>query len=515
MTGQPNPEGRLPSLKRGATAAESPGVPAEPDTSTDFVGLVILVSALLALGVFVDWSWAFIVGFILFMIFMHEMGHYLTALWTGMKVTEFFIGFGPRLWSFRRGETTFGVKAVPGGAYVRIIGMNNLDVVTPEDEHRTYRVKSFPRRLLVVSAGSAVHFALAIVLLFVVFLFYGLPTDDDRWSVAAVSDRSAASELGIEPGDEIVLIDGVEITDFAQFGEVVTARGAQEVEVVYRRDTETLTGTTVLGSRLTDDGADAIEGLLPRDRILAVEGIEVFGWDEFVAVVDGRIGEPLQVIVDPAGGSDLLVVDEAVVLGLPSAEAATSGFFGVGPRRYREPTGFVDSVGEAVAGFASYSRLILVGMGELVAGGGLQDFVSDTLTGDVDSPADQVSSSVAAEREVAIRSLDERNPDEQRIISIYGAAHLGTQLTDDGFDSVLIFLAGLNISIGLINLIPLPPFDGGHVAVAIYERIRSVGGRRHRVDYAKLLPVAYGVVVLLLGVGLIAVFRDIIDPINL
>ena len=241
----------------------------------------------------------------------------------------------------------------------------------------------------------------------------------------------------------------------------------------------------------------------------------MFGWDEVTAAVDGRFGEPLQFIVDPAGGAELLVVDEAVVLELPSAGVATSGFFGVGPQRYREPAGLFSSISEAITGFGSYTKLILVGMGELVAGGGLQDFVADTLTGDVDSPAEQVSSSVAAEREVAIRSLDARDPDEQRIISIYGAARLGTQLTDDGFDAVLIFLAGLNISIGLINLIPLPPFDGGHVAVAIYERVRSIGGRRHQVDYAKLLPLAYGVVVLLLGVGLLAVFRDIIDPINI
>ncbi len=512
MADQPADKRRLPLPARGRTAADVAG---EPDTSTDFIGLAILILALVALGVFVSWSWAFIVTFIVFMIFMHEMGHYVTARWTGMKVTEFFIGFGPRLWSFRGGETTFGVKAIPGGAYIRIIGMNNLDVVPPSDEHRTYRVKSFPRRLLVVSAGSAMHFLLAIVLLFIVLLVYGLPTDDDRWSVAAVSDRSAASELGIEPGDEIVSIDGIEIADFAQFGEVVTARGAQEVGVVYRSGSETLTGTVTLGSRLTEEGAAAINGLLPRDRILAVEGVNVFGWDEVVAAVGDSTGEPLQIIVDPAGGSELLVVDEAVVSQLPAAEVATSGFFGVGPRRYREPSGFVDGVTDSITGFGSYSKAILVGMGELVAGGGLQGFVSDTLTGDVDSPAEQVSSSVAAEREVAIRSLDARDPDEQRIISIYGAAQLGTQLTDDGFDAVLIFLAGLNISIGLINLIPLPPFDGGHVAVAVYERIRSFGGRIHRVDYAKLLPVAYGVVVLLLGVGLIAVFRDIVDPINL
>ena len=479
------------------------------------MGLAILVIALVALGALVSWSWAFIVAFIVFMIFMHELGHYVTARATGMKVTEFFIGFGPRLWSFRGGETTFGVKAIPAGAYVRIIGMNNLDVVPSADEHRTYRVKSFPKRLLVVSAGSAMHFLLAIVLLFIVLLFYGLPTDDDRWSVETVSDRSAASELGIEPGDEIVSVDGVEITDFAQFGEVVTARGSEEVEVVYRRGDETLTGSVTLGSRLTEAGAAAIDGLLVRDRILAVDGVDVFGWDEVVAAVGDRTGEPLQFIVDPAGGSELLVVDEAVVVQVPSARVATSGFFGVGPQRHREPSGIVDGVVDSLTWFGSYSKSILVGMGELVAGGGLQGFVSDTLTGEVDSPAPQVSSSVASEREVAVRSVDAGDPDERRIISIYGAAQLGTQLTDDGFDALLVFLAVLNISIGLINLIPLPPFDGGHVAVAVYERIRSIGGRTYRVDYAKLLPVAYGVVVLLLGVGLIAVFRDIVDPLSI
>lgn len=501
---------RLPLLARGRTA-----VAGQPETSTDFVGLAILILALLALGVFVSWSWAFIVTFIVFMIFMHELGHYLTARATGMKVTEFFIGFGPRLWSFRRGETTFGVKAIPGGAYIRIIGMNNLDVVPAADEQRTYRAKSFPKRLLVVSAGSAMHFLLAIALLFIVLVFYGLPTDDDRWSVSAVSDRSAASELGIELGDEIVSIDGIEIVDFAQFGEVVTARGGREVEVVYSRDDRTLSGTVTLRDRLTEAGAAAINGLVPADRILAVDGVDVFGWEDVAAAVDGRTGEPLQFIVDPAGTSDLLVVDGTVVSQLPSAEVATSGFFGVGPRRHRAPTGVVDGVVDSVTWFASSSKAILVGMAELVAGGGIQDFVSDTLTGDVDSPAEQLSSGAASEREVASRSLDARDPDERRIISIYGAAHLGTQLSDDGVDAVLIFLAGLNIVIGLINLIPLPPFDGGHVAVAVYERIRSIGGRNYRVDYAKLLPVAYGVVVLLLGVGLLAVFRDIVDPINL
>ena len=75
------------------------------EIKNDFTGLALLIGAIVALGLFAGWSWAFVVIAIIFMIFMHELGHYLTAKWTGMKVTEFFIGFGPRLWSFRRGET--------------------------------------------------------------------------------------------------------------------------------------------------------------------------------------------------------------------------------------------------------------------------------------------------------------------------------------------------------------------------------------------------------------------------
>ena len=140
------------------------------------------------------------------MIFMHELGHYLTARWTGMKVTEFFIGFGPRLWSFRKGETEYGVKGIPAGAYVRIIGMNNLDPVEPGDEQRSYRIKSWPRKMLVVSAGSAMHFIMAIVLLAVLALFYGVQNDDGAWQVSRTSQASAAAELGIEPGDVMLSV---------------------------------------------------------------------------------------------------------------------------------------------------------------------------------------------------------------------------------------------------------------------------------------------------------------------
>src|SRR5262245_65980818 len=92
---------------------------------------------------------------IVVIVFLHELGHYMTAKAAGMKVTEFFIGFGPKIWSFQRGETEYGLKVLPAGAYVKIIGMHNLDEFDPADADRTYMSKPFWRRLSVAGAGSA------------------------------------------------------------------------------------------------------------------------------------------------------------------------------------------------------------------------------------------------------------------------------------------------------------------------------------------------------------------------
>jgi RIP metalloprotease RseP len=117
---------------------------------------------------------AIVLGIVV-LIMAHEAGHYVAAKRAGMKVTEFFLGFGPRVWSFRHGETEYGVKAVPAGGYVRIVGMNNLEEVDPGDEGRTYRQGTFGQRMTVVLAGVTVNILLAIVLFFVVFALRGVP----------------------------------------------------------------------------------------------------------------------------------------------------------------------------------------------------------------------------------------------------------------------------------------------------------------------------------------------------
>ena len=147
------------------------GAPDQVSPSGRFTGVVMLL-LLGWLAINNIWTFVFVVG-LLISIFLHEVGHFSTARMTGMKATQFFMGFGPRVWSRTRGEVEYGVRALPLGAFVRIIGMNNIDEVEPEDESRAYRSKSYPRRLLVITAGSLMHMVIAFVLFFAVFATAG------------------------------------------------------------------------------------------------------------------------------------------------------------------------------------------------------------------------------------------------------------------------------------------------------------------------------------------------------
>jgi membrane-associated protease RseP (regulator of RpoE activity) len=149
---------------------------------------------------------------ILFAIVMlHELGHFATAKWSGMKVTEYFVGFGPRLWSIRRGETEYGVKAIPAGGYVRITGFTVLEDVAKEDEPRAYRQQPFWKRIVVASAGSAMHFLIALVLALIIVFAFGVPSNNaqvvglDRWVGVTQNPAQAA---GLKAGDTIVSVNG-------------------------------------------------------------------------------------------------------------------------------------------------------------------------------------------------------------------------------------------------------------------------------------------------------------------
>ncbi|MEX2254278.1 MAG: M50 family metallopeptidase [Acidimicrobiia bacterium] len=180
---------------------------------------------------------------IVLMVMLHEAGHLLAARRAGMKATEFFVGFGPRLWSFKRGETEYGVKAIPAGGYVRILGMSNLEQpieeydehdqptgtwvhdYAPSDEPRTFRRGSYRNRLVVVLAGVTVNLIIAFLLFFIVIAGQGRVSDGPSTRISSVVDGSAAAAAEMRVGDRVVAVDGTRISDWDELKDSIEAHG--------------------------------------------------------------------------------------------------------------------------------------------------------------------------------------------------------------------------------------------------------------------------------------------------
>ena len=175
-----------------------------------------------------------IIGGLVLTIMLHEFGHYVAAKKSGMKVTEFFLGFGPRIWSYRRGETEYGVKMIPAGGYVRIIGMTNLEEVDPEDEPRTYRQATTGKRLITVLAGIIVNLSIALVLVFGILVLHG--PEDVSTKVDSVAKGSPAAAAGFLSGDRIVAIDGKRIDNWDQVGKIIKPNKGNELTFTVERD---------------------------------------------------------------------------------------------------------------------------------------------------------------------------------------------------------------------------------------------------------------------------------------
>jgi membrane-associated protease RseP (regulator of RpoE activity) len=204
--------------------------------------LLVFIAGLVGLFVFVPGSripLAIVIGIVI-MVMLHEAGHYIMAKRAGMKVTEFFLGFGPRLWSFRRGETEYGVKALPLGGYVRIIGMSNLEDVDPVDEPRTYRKAGYGDRLKVVLAGVTVNLIIAFVLFFVVIAGRGV-AEGPSTTVSLVVPQSAAAAAGLQAGDKIVAVDGTPVKKWDALKHAIEQSGGKQLTLTVDRDGRSVT----------------------------------------------------------------------------------------------------------------------------------------------------------------------------------------------------------------------------------------------------------------------------------
>jgi membrane-associated protease RseP (regulator of RpoE activity) len=405
---------------------------AEPDEQSRLVGVAVLVALLAWLGIAAGWAYIVVVLALVFMITMHELGHYLAARHGGMKVTEFFLGFGPRLWSFRRGETEYGIKGIWAGAYVKVVGMNNLEEVDPVDEPRTYRQQSYPKRMLVAVAGSGMHFLMALIAIYAVLVSSGLEFDLTQWTVSDVPVEGAAFDMGIEDDDRVVGADGIEFATFDDMRRFVEPRAGENVTF------EVLRGTDIV-------------------------------------LVTGTIG-----------------VSNETGLGLLGVASSSADL----PRLEFGP---LEAVPKTFETFGRLTKDTVVSIGQIFSPSGLFDFFS-RLDGE---DATVTSTGEAVDPD-----------DEGRILSLVGATRLGAQLTEQGITGLLVFFLSINVFVGVINLAPLLPLDGGHVVIGTYERLRSRNGQRYHADVAKALPIAYMVVMLLTTVGLAAIYLDIADPIS-
>ena len=234
-------ENKEPALTTSVTADDPTGVSTEVHPGSNGRAGGILVILLLALlGFSAGFSVFIVVLSLLVMLFLHELGHYLVAKKAGMKVTEFFIGFGPKLWAIHRGETEYGIKVIPAGAYVRVIGMNNLDPVPEEDETRTYRKARLRNRLLLASAGSMMHFFLALVLLYFLLIGSGVKIDESDWNVRDVLPNGPADQIGIQSGDEIIAIGESQVVTWDDLVAVVASSPGENTTFEINRDGQRL-----------------------------------------------------------------------------------------------------------------------------------------------------------------------------------------------------------------------------------------------------------------------------------
>jgi membrane-associated protease RseP (regulator of RpoE activity) len=365
------------------------------------------------------------IGTLVIMVMIHEAGHMTAARACGMKVEEYFFGFGPRLFSFRRGETEYGIKAIPAGGYVRIAGMNPYQTVSEEERPRTFGAKPAWQRAVVLSAGSATHFIMGAILLTFSFAFLGVPGDP----------------------------------------------------------TNTLQSVTASAGNLNSAAGPAEKaGLKAGDRVVAIDGNVMGKWKDLQDYIKARPGVPVTVKVDRGG--QLLTFGVTPELTTDSANHPI-GRIGVSPRITQKKESLPVAGWDGVKGVGSLIVGSVQGIGHLFSPKGIG----------------QVFTSVSGAQRTRATS-------DQQPVGLVGGARLAGQAVQTGQGQSLVnILALFIVFLGVLNLAPLPPLDGGHLAVLAIEKIRGKS-----VDARKVVPVAAFVLSIMVVLSVALLYADIIHP---
>jgi membrane-associated protease RseP (regulator of RpoE activity) len=381
--------------------------------------------------------WYFVIA-ILVVVMVHEAGHFLVAKAFDFKATKFFVGFGPTLWSVHRGETEYGIKALPLGGFVKIVGMNPYEEVAPEDAARSYPTKPRWQRTLVLLAGSATHWFVVMALLIPTLMFLGLPSREPSTELDSLQPGSPAAEAGLRPGDDIVGVGGRPTDSWPEIRNYIRARAGKKATFMVERDGDTRTVAATLGWALYD-----------------------------------RRGRPLDSAASRAG------------LRAPGPGEEVVGFLGVAPKPAFQTFTFTGAVARAAQRTWLYTTLSVRGIGQ-VFGQVFDGTLWNALAGE-----------------------GPRAPDEGPI-GLVGAAGIADESVDRGqYLAFIELIASFTIFVGIMNLLPLPPLDGGHIAVVAYEAVT-----KKTVDLRKLIPVAAAVISFFVLLFLAVLYLDLARPIK-
>lgn len=394
---------------------------------------------------------AFLLGAVAFVfallvsVMLHEAGHLIPAKRFGMKASQYFVGFGPTLWSWRRGETEYGIKALLLGGFVKIVGYTPLEEIDEADRPRAFYLQPARRRVVVIAGGVVMNFLIAFVLLIVLAMAIGVR----------------------DPGTATTSVDEV--------------------------STCVPTSITAACGHDRPESPAARAGLQARDRVVSFNGTPVSDWAQLRKAIEAaRPGQTVAVVVDRAGKPVTLSMTLASVggetfLGM-SAKVVGQGYDRKGP---------VGAVGFAFRGIGETLR----GIGQIAVD--LPAAVPKLFSPDRgETPGGQVGSVVGA-TEVSGQIFSSDNTPKDKI-ALY-----------------LSLVVSVNIFLGALNVLPLLPLDGGHLAIVGYERLRAWWARRRgrpdpgTVDLTKMLPITYLAVVLLIGLGVLLILADLVNPLKL
>ncbi|MCI4676423.1 M50 family metallopeptidase [Candidatus Mycolicibacterium alkanivorans] len=409
----------------------------------------------------------FVIGVVLFAlailvsVALHECGHMWVARATGMKVRRYFVGFGPTVWSTLRpnklGYTEYGLKAVPAGGFCDIAGMTSIEELKPDEEpYAMYKQKTW-KRVAVLFAGPGVNFIIGLVLIYGIAVAWGLPN--------------------LHPPTKAIV------------GET----GCVKAEVAKGK----------LGD-CTGAGPAAMAGIQAGDAVVKVGGTDVKNFGEMVAAVQKASGPTPFVIERNQNGTTVamaIVVDVTPTQrwvakkdGSKESAPATVGAIGVGA---------------ATFGPTQYNPLTAIP-------------ATFTFTGDLAVELGKSLISIPTKVGALVHAIGGGERDPETPISVVGASIIGGDTVDHGlWVAFWFFLAQLNFVLGAINLVPLLPFDGGHIAIAVFEKIRNmIRSARGMVaaapvNYMKLMPATYVILVVVVGYMLLTVTADLVNPIRL